>query len=301
VATDLARDERIERAAGAVAYRPGTGLGTLWRTLRRHRLAVAGLIVLGLLVFSAVFANVVAPFSPYLIKMPERLRGPSWQHLLGTDDFGRDVLSRVIHGSRISLEVGAIAVGIAVTVGVTLGVSAAYIAGRLDSIIMRAMDIVLAFPAILLAIGIMAILGPSTANVMIAIGIVYVPIFARVVRGSALQVKAQEYVEAARAMGASDQRIIRRHVLPGVLDTIIVQVSLSLAFAILAEAALSFLGLGTQPPTPSWGSMLSSGREWIERAPWLTIFPGIAIFVTVLALNVIGDGLRDALDPRLRL
>ncbi len=147
----------------------------------------------------------------------------------------------------------------------------------------------------------MAILGASTANVMIAIGIVYTPIFARVIRGSALQVKAQEYVEAARAMGAQDLRIVRRHILPGIIDTLIVQVSLSLAFAILAEAALSYLGLGTQPPTPSWGSMLSQGREWIDRAPWLTIFPGIAIFVTVLALNVIGDGLRDALDPRLRL
>ena len=301
MATDLARDDGIERAAAVAAYRPGTGLGALWRALRRHRLAVAGFVVLGLLVFSAVFASVVAPYSPYLIKMPERLRGPSWTHPLGTDDFGRDVFSRIIHGSRISLEVGAIAVGIAVAIGVGLGVGAAYTGGRVDNVIMRAMDIVLAFPAILLAIGIMAILGPSTANVMIAIGIVYVPIFARVVRGSALQVKAQEYVEAARAMGASDQRIVRRHVLPGVLDTIIVQVSLSLAFAILAEAALSFLGLGTQPPTPSWGSMLSSGREWIERAPWLTIFPGVAIFVTVLALNVIGDGLRDALDPRLRL
>jgi peptide/nickel transport system permease protein len=297
----IARDEGIERTAATAVYRPGTGLAALWRSLRRHRLAVAGFAVLGLLVFSAVFAGVVAPYSPYLIRMPERLRAPSWQHLLGTDDFGRDVLSRIIHGSRISLEVGAIAVGIAVAVGVALGVSAAYVGGRVDSIIMRVMDVILAFPAILLAIGIMAILGPSTANVMIAIGIVYVPIFARVVRGSALQVSAQEYVEAARAMGASDRRIIRRHILPGVLDTIIVQVSLSLAFAILAEAALSFLGLGTQPPTPSWGSMLSSGREWIERAPWLTIFPGLAIFVTVLALNVIGDGLRDALDPRLRL
>ncbi len=301
MSSDLASDEGIQRPAGAVAYRPGTGLGTLWRSLRRHRLAVAGLVVLGLLIFSAIFAGVVAPFSPYLIKMPERLRAPSWQHPLGTDDFGRDVLSRIIHGSRISLQVGAIAVGIAVAVGVTLGVGAGYLGGRLDSVIMRIMDIVLAFPAILLAIGIMAILGPSTTNVMIAIGIVYVPIFARVVRGSVLQVNAQEYVEAARAMGAADLRIVRRHILPGTIDTVIVQVSLSLAFAILAEAALSFLGLGTQPPTPSWGSMLSSGREWIERAPWLTIFPGMAIFVTVLALNVIGDGVRDALDPRLRL
>jgi peptide/nickel transport system permease protein len=262
---------------------------------------MAGLVVVGLLCFSALFAGVVAPYSPVQINMPQRLLGPSLRHPFGTDDFGRDVLSRIIHGSRISLEVGAIAVGIAVIVGVVLGVCAGYLGGRVDSIIMRVMDIVLAFPAILLAIAIMAILGPSTANVMIAIGIVYIPIFARVVRGSTLQVRAHEYVEAARAMGAADSWIVRRHVLPGTSDAVIVQVSLSLAFAILAEAALSFLGLGTQPPQPSWGSMLASGREWIERAPWLTIFPGLAIFVTVLALNVIGDGLRDALDPRLRL
>ena len=262
---------------------------------------MAGLVIMGLLVFSAVFADVVAPYSPIQITMPERLRAPSWRHPLGTDDFGRDVLSRIIHGSRISLEVGAIAVGIAVAVGIVLGVMAGYVGGRIDSVIMRMMDIMLAFPAILLAIAIMAILGPSTANVMIAIGIVYIPIFARVVRGSTLEVRAREYVDAARALGASDSRIVRRHILPGTFNAVIVQVSLSLAFAILAEAALSYLGLGTQPPTPSWGSMLSSGREWIERAPWLTIFPGLAIFVTVLALNVIGDGLRDALDPRLRL
>ncbi len=281
--------------------RPTTGLAAIWRPLQRHRLAMAGLVVTGLLCFSAIFAGVVAPYSPIQINMPERLRAPSWRHPLGTDDFGRDVLSRIIHGSRISLEVGAIAVGIAVTVGVVLGIFAGYLGGRVDSAIMRVMDIVLAFPATLLAIAIIAMLGPSTANVMIAIGIVYIPIFARVVRGSTLQVRAQEYVEAARAMGAADSRIVRRHILPGTMDAVIVQISLSLAFAILAEAALSYLGLGTQPPTPSWGSMLSSGREWIERAPWLTIFPGLAIFVTVLALNVIGDGLRDALDPRLRL
>jgi len=300
----MARDLTATDAPAAArqpAYPPANGLGRIWRPLRRHRLAVGGLVVITLLALSALFADLVAPYSPLHIAMRERLQAPSPRHLLGTDDFGRDVLSRIIHGSRISLEVGAIAVGIAVAVGVVLGVGAGYLGGRTDSIIMRTMDVLLAFPAILLAIGIMAILGPSTANVMIAIGIVYIPIFARVVRGSTLQVKAQEYVEAARAMGSSDPRIVVRHILPGTLDTIIVQVSLSLAFAILAEAALSFLGMGTQPPTPSWGSMLSSGREWIERAPWLTLFPGMAIFVTVLALNVIGDGLRDALDPRLRI
>jgi len=301
VARDLAAPEREPTVQGVLAYRPLGGLTRLWRPLRRHHLAVAGLALVGLLVLSAIFADLVAPYSPVLIAMPERLQGPSWRHPFGTDDFGRDVLSRIVHGSRISLEVGAIAVGIAVAVGVVLGVAAGYVGGRTDSLIMRTMDVLLAFPAILLAIAIMAILGPGTVNVMIAIGIVYIPIFARVVRGSTLQVKANEFVEAARAMGASDGRIVRRHILPGTVDTIVVQVSLSLAFAILAEAALSFLGLGTQPPTPSWGSMLSSGREWIERAPWLTIFPGMAIFVTVLALNVIGDGLRDALDPRLRL
>ena len=301
MARDLTTRDSPSAGERQPAYRPANGLGRIWRPFQRHRLAVAGLVVMALLALSAIFAGIVAPYSPIQITMPERLQGPSLRHPLGTDDFGRDVLSRIIHGSRISLEVGAIAVGIAIAVGVVLGVGAGYLGGRADSIIMRTMDVLLAFPAILLAIGIMAILGPSTANVMIAIGIVYIPIFARVVRGSTLQVKAQEYVEAARAMGSSDPRIVARHILPGTIDTIIVQVSLSLAFAILAEAALSFLGLGTQPPTPSWGSMLSSGREWIERAPWLTLFPGLAIFITVLALNVIGDGLRDALDPRLRL
>ncbi|MDR7555392.1 MAG: ABC transporter permease [Armatimonadota bacterium] len=301
MARELATRERDAAVQQWPAYRPAGTLTRVWKMLRRHRLAAAGLVVVGLLVGSAIFADLVAPYPPLQIAMPERLQPPSLRHPLGTDDFGRDVLSRIIHGSRISLQVGAIAVGIALSVGVVLGITAGYVGGRTDSLIMRAMDVVLAFPAILLAIAIMAILGPGTVNVMIAIGIVYIPIFARVVRASTLQVKAQEYVEAARALGASDGRVVLRHVLPGTIDTAVVQASLSLAFAILAEAALSFLGLGTQPPTPSWGAMLAQGREWIERAPWLTLFPGAAIFVTVLALNVIGDGLRDALDPRLRM
>lgn len=266
---------------------------------RRHRLALFGLALLGLLLLCALMPNRLAPYDPLLMEMTDRLQAPSMAHLFGTDDFGRDIFSRVIHGARISLQVGVIAVGIAATIGITLGLIAGYFGGWIDATIMRIMDVIFAFPAILLAISIMALLGPSTFNVMIAIGIVYIPIFARIVRGSTLSIKELDYVEAARASGSTPSRILWTHIFPGTLGAITVQTTLSLAYAILAEAALSFLGLGTQPPEPSWGSMLSFGRDWIREAPWFSFFPGLMIFVTVLSLNVVGDGLNDALDPRL--
>jgi peptide/nickel transport system permease protein len=271
----------------------------VWRRLRRHKLAMAGLTFLGVLVLCAIFADLISPYPPLQQQMAERLRPPSASHWLGTDDFGRDILSRIIYGSRISLQVGFVAVGLAGSIGIVLGLLAGYFGGHVDSFLMRCMDVLLAFPAILLAVTIMALLGPSTTNVMIAIGIAYIPVFARVVRGSVLTIKPNEYVHAARAAGASELRMLVQHVLPGTSGPIIVQVSLALAYAILAEAALSFLGLGTQPPTPTWGSMLSFGREFVRDAPWFTFFPGFAIFLTVLSLNLVGDGLSDALDPRL--
>jgi peptide/nickel transport system permease protein len=271
----------------------------VWYRLRRHRLALVGLGFLGLLVLCALFADVVSPYRPLEQAMPQRLRPPSPAHLLGTDDFGRDILSRILFGSRISLQVGFVAVGIAGSIGVLLGLLAGYFGGWIDNVLMRCMDVLLAFPAILLAVTIMALLGPNTTNVMIAIGIAYIPIFARVVRGTVLTVKPNDYVEAARAAGASELRMLVHHIVPGTSGPIIVQVSLALAYAILAEAALSFLGLGTQPPTPTWGSMLSFGRDFVREAPWFTFFPGFAIFLTVLSLNLVGDGLSDALDPRL--
>ncbi|RIK34696.1 MAG: peptide ABC transporter permease [Chloroflexi bacterium] len=261
-------------------------------------MALVGLVVLGLLLLCAAFPGWIAPYEPLAIEMADRLQPPSAAHWFGTDDFGRDILARIIYGARISLQVGIIAVGIAASVGIPLGLIAGYFGGLVDAVIMRCMDVIFAFPAILLAITIMALLGPSTTNVMIAIGIVYIPIFARLVRGSTLALKAQEYVEAARAAGAPAGRILLHHILPGTLGEITVQITLSLAYAILAEAALSFLGLGTQPPTPTWGSMLSFGREWVREAPWFSFFPGLAIFVTVFSLNLVGDGWRDALDPR---
>jgi peptide/nickel transport system permease protein len=270
-----------------------------WRRFRRHKLALVAMGFLVLLFLSALFPGWIAPYDPLAIDMEVRLQPPSAQHWFGTDDFGRDILTRVIHGARISLEVGAIAVGIATTLGVVLGLFAGYFGGWVDSLIMRIMDVIFAFPAILLAIAIVAILGTSTANVMIAIGIIYIPIFARIVRGSVLELKAQDYLEAAHASGAKSGRILWRHLFPGTLGPLTVQLSLALADAILAEAALSFLGLGTQPPAPTWGSMLSFGREYVREAAWFSFFPGLAIFVTVLSLNLVGDGWRDALDPRL--
>ncbi|MEW5960763.1 MAG: ABC transporter permease [Chloroflexota bacterium] len=277
---------------------------SLWldalRRLSRQPLSIfSGMLVISL-ILTAIFGPVLAPDDPNAIDMSHRFAPPSPEHLFGTDDFGRDILSRVMVGARVSLMVGIIAVGLSATVGSFLGLVAGYSGRFTDEIIMRAMDILFAFPAILLAIAIMAALGRGVGNAMIAIGIVYIPIFARIARGSVLSVREEEFVEAARASGASNSRIMFRHILPNILSPLIVEITLSLSFAILAEAALSFFGLGTQPPDPSWGRMLSEGRAYFQQSAWLAIFPGLAIMLTVLGFNLLGDGLRDALDPRLK-
>jgi peptide/nickel transport system permease protein len=270
------------------------------RALLTHKLALFGLAVLALLVVAALFGRSLAPYGPNAVEVSDRLQGPSASHLFGTDELGRDVLSRVLVAARASLLVGLVSVGIALTAGVALGLVAGFYGRWVDDVVMRAMDVLFAFPAILLAIAILAVLGPGVVNVMIAIGVVYTPIFARITRASVLSVREEVYVRAARSLGVGDLRLLRLHVLPNVLAPIIVQTSLSLAFAILSEAALSFLGLGVQPPDPSWGRMLLEGRGFVEQAWWMGVFPGIAIFLTVLSFNVVGDALRDALDPRQR-
>jgi peptide/nickel transport system permease protein len=253
------------------------------------------------MIVAAVFAPWLTPTSPLKIDMLHRFLPPSLRHPFGTDDLGRDVYTRMVYGARVSLEVGLISTGIATVLGVFFGVIAGYKSGTAaDNVIMRVMDVLLAFPAILLAIAIMATLGPSVGNVMIAIGIVNIPVFARIARAAVIQVVPLEYVEASRASGASWPRSLMRDVLPNSLGPIIVQVSLTMASAILAEAALSFLGLGVQPPTPSWGGMLSAAQDYLTLAPWEAVFPGLAIFISVFGLNLIGDGLRDALDPKAR-
>ncbi len=266
----------------------------------RHRALVVGGAIILIIALLAVLAPLIAPYDPAEQHPEHALEGPSKLFLLGTDMFGRDQLSRIIHGARISFMVGFISVGIALIAGGILGLIAAYSRGWLDNLIMRVMDIFFAFPFLLLTIAIMAAFGTSLANAMIAIGIVYTPSFARVTRGAALGVMELGYVEASHALGISSQRIMLRHVLPNIQGPLIVQTTLSLAFAILAEAALSFLGLGAQPPTPSWGLMLNEGRDFFNQAYWLAVFPGVAITVAVLGFNLLGDGLRDALDPRLR-
>jgi peptide/nickel transport system permease protein len=271
-----------------------------WRRLIRQPLSVVAGVIVIILILTAIFGPMLAPYDPNAIDMANRFAPPSLNHLMGTDDFGRDILSRIMVGARVSLQVGLIAVGLAATVGTSLGLIAGYTGRITDEIIMRAMDILFAFPAILLAIAIMAALGKGITNAMIAIGIVYVPIFARIARGSVLSVRGEEFVDAARAIGSSDGRIMVRHIFPNILSPLIVETTLSLSFAILAEAALSFFGLGTQPPDPSWGRMLSEGRAYFQQSVWLAIWPGLAIMLTVLGFNLLGDGLRDALDPRLK-
>lgn len=277
-----------------------TRLRATMDTLLRNRLAVVGLVILALLVLAAVIGPSVIPYKINEIDIVNRLTGPSSAHWFGTDELGRDVFSRVVVGARVSLVVGFIAVGIALVIGVPIGLISGFYGGAADASLMRLMDILFSLPAILLAIAILAVRGPGIVNAMIAIGIIYTPIFARITRASVLTVRQSVFVRAATALGATNTRILRTHILPNVLAPIIVQTSLSLAFAILAEAALSFLGLGVQPPEPAWGRMLAEGRAFFEQAPWMAIFPGIAIVLTVMAFNFVGDGLRDALDPQQR-
>jgi peptide/nickel transport system permease protein len=270
------------------------------RTMLGSRTAAFGFILSLCLVLTALLAPWIAPYRPDEIHPIDALMPPSAQYWLGSDDLGRDILSRIIFGARVSLMVGTIAIGIAAMIGVPLGLAAGYLGGKVDGLIMRVMDALLAFPAILLAIALMAVLGPSLENAMIAIGIISVPAFARITRANVLSLREKEFVEAARALGGGAVYQAALVILPNCLSPIIVQASLGVGNAILVEAALSFLGLGVQPPEPSWGSMLAFGRSLLGQAPWYATFPGISIFVTVLGLNFLGDGLREALDPRLR-
>lgn len=273
-----------------------------WLTrLLKNKAAVVGLLLVIALIITAVFAPLIAPYDPISDgSLQNRLKAPSAEHLMGTDKLGRDIFSRIIYGARISIEVGVISVGLALIVGTFMGLVAGYYGGIIDSIFMRIVDIIMAFPSILLAIAITSVLGPSLNNAMIAIGIVMVPNFARVVRSTVLSLKEMEFVEAARAVGATDFTILLRHILPNSMAPLIVQGTMSIGTAILDAAGLSFLGLGAQPPTPEWGAMLVDARELLVKAPWVTIFPGLAIMLNVLGFNLLGDGLRDALDPRLK-
>lgn len=270
------------------------------RRLRRHYQGVIGLAIVLLVMLAALLAPVIATHDPEEVDVQKRLQGPSVTHLFGTDNLGRDVFSRVVYGSRISILAGFVATSIAVTAGTTLGILAGYMGGKVDHTLMRLMDAFMAFPGLVLMIGFAAVFGPGLTNAMIAIGITGTPGFTRLVRGQVLAIRSRDFVEAARATGATGPRIAVRHVLPNILAPIIVWASLGVAGAILAEAGLSFLGLGTQPPTPSWGSMVNQGNSFLSRAPWIAIFPGAAIFLTVLGANLLGDALRDAWDPRLR-
>jgi len=272
----------------------------IFRQFKRNRGAIIGLCMLVLFVLCGIFAEFLAPFDPLELGS-DLLAEPSSKHLMGTDPMGRDMLSRILFGARISLTVGFIAVGIAILVGTTIGMIGGYFGGRADAIVVMFLDVMLAFPGLLLALTIAATLGPSLRNVMIAVGIGNVPTFARVIRSSALVEKEREYVIAAKVIGCGHGRIIVRHIFPNSIASLIVLATLNIGWAILSAASLSFLGLGAQPPTPEWGNMASTGREYLHRAPWLIGFPGLAIMITVLAANLLGDGLRDALDPRLRM
>ncbi len=273
----------------------------LWRVLKRKPLGLASAAVLSILVLTAIFADVLAPYDPLETQPEIRLAPPSRAHLFGTDDIGRDVFSRVIHGARISLWVGLLAVGLGTFAGMIIGLACGYWEGRLDLILQRVMDAVQAIPGLMLALAIVSVLKPSTTNAMLAIAVVIIPGNSRIVRGAVLSAKQNRYVEAAEALGCRQPRILVTHILPNVTAPILIIASIWLGNAILIEATLSFLGLGTQPPTPSWGLMLSStGRAFMEQAPWLAIFPGLAISLAVLGFNLFGDTLRDAWDPKLR-
>ncbi len=259
------------------------------------------MLVLTVFALSGLVAPWLAPYDPYRADLEGSLAGPRPTHLLGTDELGRDILSRIIYGARLSMVIGGISVSIGVVLGVPIGLFAGYFGGRVDLFSQRAIDVLLGFPSIILAIVLVTMLGVGLVNVMIAVGIVSVPTYARLIRGQVLSLKTQEFVEAARALGAGSVRIVLRHIFPNTLAVLIVQTTLQVASAILSAAALGFLGLGVQQPTAEWGAMLSTARQFIQLAPHTLIFPGLAIMLTVMGFNLLGDGLRDALDPRMRL
>ncbi|MCP3458968.1 ABC transporter permease [Bradyrhizobium sp. CCGUVB23] len=270
------------------------------RRLFKRKAAVAGLVVMTAFILLALLAPLIVPYDPVATSWSLVRKAPTALHWFGTDELGRDILSRVVYGARASLLAGAISVAIALGIGVPLGLLAGYRGGFTDALISRITDAMLACPFLILAIALAAFLGPSLGNAMIAIGISATPVFIRLTRGQVLSVKAEDYVEAARALGNPSWRIAFAHILPNILPALLVQATLSIAAAIIAEAALSFLGLGQQPPAPSWGSMLNAAQRFLTQAPWMAIWPGLAIFLVVLSLNLLGDGLRDALDPRQR-
>ena len=270
------------------------------RPALRNRLVVFGAGIVAVIVVLAAFASVVTRYDPTEMRVVDALRAPSAAHPFGTDRFGRDVLSRTIHGSRIALGVALSSITLAFVLGTLLGVIGGYAGGWPDLAIGRTMDVLFSFPTLILAIGIAAMLGPGLDNAALAIAVVYAPLFSRVARGPVIAERAKDYVSAALALGAGPLRMAFRHILPNVMAPLIVQVSIGLAYAILTEAALSYLGLGTQPPAPSWGTMLNEGRTYLETAPWMSVFPGVAIMLAVLGFNLLGDGLREVLDPQLR-
>ena len=272
----------------------------LWQRLAKRKSALVGLAVVLLMVFVAVFAPLLAPYDPTAQSWTAVRKAPSAAHWFGTDEAGRDILSRIIWGARASLMAGLTSVGIAMAIGVPLGLAAGFLGGFVDGLISRFTDAMLACPFLILAIALAAFLGPSLTNAMLAIGITATPFFIRLTRGQVLSIKGEDYVEAARAMGNPRWRVAARHILPNILPQLMVQATLTIAMAIIAEASMSFLGLGLQPPAPSWGSMLNSAQRFLSNAPWMALWPGIAIFATVLSFNLLGDGLRDALDPRSR-
>jgi peptide/nickel transport system permease protein len=294
-------DSRVEPLADFTVRKPRSPWGDAWRRLISLNIARVGMVIIGVLLLMSVLAPIVHDYDPKIdSNLSERLKPPTREHILGTDNLGRDVLVRLIHGARYSLGVGVISVGIGLTIGGALGMLAGSIGGAMDKIIMRCMDIILAFPAMLLAIAIVAVRGPGLNNTMVAVGVVFIPIFARLARPMVLAARENEYVLAAICAGATGSRILFRHILPNILSPIIVQSTLGLASAILWAAGLGFLGLGQQPPKPEWGAMLSDSYKFLAKGAWWVILsPGVAIMLAVLGFNLLGDGLRDALDPRL--
>lgn len=304
IAVDVPIREKMEEGIEA-PRRKKSQMADVWRRFRRNKIALVGAFMILCLVLLALMADVIAPgdgvFPGYDMQdLGNTLQYPSWEHLMGTDNLGRDIFSRIAHGARVSLQVGFVVVSISMIVGVALGALSGFYSGLIDNFIMRTIDVLLAIPSILLAVSIAAALGPGLHTVIIAVGIAAIPGYARVVRASVLTLREQEFIEAARSIGANDARLVIRHILPNCTAPIIVQATMGMATAILSAAGLSFIGLGIQLPTPEWGAMLSQGRQFIRTFQPMVIFPGLAIAIVVFGLNMLGDGLRDALDPRLK-